>query len=190
MKKKIRKRISATIQAVNLNRKVGIQQSGVNMSYDFIEDCIYVDLKRVIQARLEMPQPVDLPEYIKALTLHELGHALDREALLTAMPRMIEIARIKRENEFVTRRKDIQLFSYDIEAHKMDIAFEKTAWGNARVLNAQYGIVSWSIFEQVENHSMSSYYGFYEKDLTDYKRLVAAERMQREASLTAIMHGN
>jgi len=177
VKKKIRKLITATIQAVDLKVKVGIQQSGVNMSYDFIEDCVYVDLKRVIKARLEMLQPVDLPEYIKALTLHELGHALDRDSLLTAMPRMIEIARIKRENQFVTRRKDIQLFSYDIEAHKMDIAFEKTAWDNARVLNAQYGIISWHAFEQVENHSMSSYYDFYEKDLTDYKRLVAAEKM-------------
>jgi len=187
MKKKILKLITETIKAVDLEMDVGVQQSGVNMSYDFIQNRVYVDLDRVVQARLEMLSPVHLREYIMTLTLHELGHALDRDALLDAMPRMIEIAKIKKEHQFINRREDLKLFAFDIEAHEMDISFEETAWDNARELNNQYGLLSLSVIEKVETHSMSSYFDFYEKDLTDYKRLIAAERMQRKTPIMSIV---
>lgn len=179
-KKKIRKLITTTIQAVDMKVATGVQKTGVNMSYDYIEDRVYVDCERVVQACEEIKGSINLNDYIKTLTLHELGHALDREVLLAAMPRMIEIAKIKRKHAFMERRENLKLFTMDIESHEMDIVFEETAWKYARELNEQYGIVREDIFKQVEEHSMASYFKFYEKDLINYKRLVAAERMEEE----------
>ncbi|WLV24989.1 integrase [Aciduricibacillus chroicocephali] len=177
-KKRIRKLIENTIKTVQMKVPTGIQRTGVNMSYDYIEDRVYVDCERVTKAHSEMKAPVLLEEYIKTLTIHELGHAIDRDSLLSSMNRMIEIAKLKRKHAFIERREKLELFSVDIEAHEMDIEFEKTAWNNARLLNKKYHVVSEEVFDQIEAHSMSSYMNFYEKDLITYKRLVAAERMK------------
>lgn len=183
-KKKIRKLIESTIKKVDMKVATGVQRTGVNMSYDYIEDRVYVDCDRVIKAHMEMKTSITIDVYIKTLTIHELGHAIDRESLLSSMNRMIEIAKLKRKHAFIERRERLELFSVDIEAHEMDIEFEKTAWDNARLLNKKYQIVSETVFDQIEAHSMSSYLNFYEKDLITYKRLVAAERMKDRTTVT------
>ena len=161
-----------------------MQSNGINMSYDFIENKVYFDPSRLQQALFEMDQPVTVQQYIQTLTLHELGHALDRQSLLDAMPKMIEIAKVKRKKRFVERREDLVLFAYDMQAHEMDLAFEETAWENAKKLNERLSLISWDVFERVETQGMASYRKLYEKDAMTYKKLLAASLMaEREAEI-------
>jgi hypothetical protein len=148
------------------------QSSGVNMSYNFILNYVGFDINRLQRAKNEMQAHITLEKYIKALTLHELGHAVDREALMDSLPRTIEIFKMKKNHSIHQRYQDNTLLAMLIEEHEMNIVFEETAWVNAQKMNRIYQIVDWDSFEKVKTHSLSTYKELYEKDLENYNRLV------------------
>ena len=69
------------------------------------------------------------------MTLHELGHAVDREALQASLPRTIEIFTMKKQHTLKEIYHQEQLLAMLIEEHEMNIQFEQTAWENAWMLN-------------------------------------------------------
>jgi hypothetical protein len=171
--KSIKQLIQSTVAAVQMDIRLKPDSSGVNMSYNFILDYVGFDTQRLQQARNEMQTHIPLDEYIKILTLHELGHAVDREALMDSLPRTMEIYEMKKKHPFHQQYEDLDLLEMIIEEHKMNILFEETAWLNAEELNRIYRIVDWYSFEKVKTHSLSTYQELYEKDLALYDRLVA-----------------
>ncbi|MBS4223504.1 integrase [Lederbergia citrea] len=177
-KKQIKKLIQATINSVEMNIEVRHQRTGVNMCYEFIKNYLIFDSKRLPKARMEMYNAVGLEVYIKAITLHELGHFLDREALLSSIPRMIELIKIKRKAPFRERKLNIDLFKADIEIHEMNYVFEESAWTNAEKLNRLYHVIDWECFEKVKFDSLLSYTACYNRDLLIYQQLAAKTNNQ------------
>jgi|GEM_PF-434685 len=184
-KKQLKNLICAVVAEVQMDAGVCEQSTGVNMSYDFIQNRVYFDFYRVQEARLEMDDPVSLEQYIRSLTIHELGHAMDRETLLASMPRMIEIAKVKRKHSFTERKERLDLFKTDIDSHEMEIGFEETAWKHAETLNRLYQIADWDSFHKVVAHSMKSYTKYYEKDLQTYRKLLIAARIAEKDGVAA-----
>lgn len=171
--KSIKQLIQSTVEAVHMDIRLKSDSSGVNMSYNFILDYVGFDTNRLRQARNEMQTHIPLDKYIKILTLHELGHAVDREALMDSLSRTMEIYSMKKSHPLRQQYENIDLLSMIIEEHEMNILFEKTAWVNAQAMNQIYSIVDWASFEKVKTHSLSTYKELYEKDLEIYNRLVA-----------------
>jgi len=174
MMKRIKQWIRSTADAVQMDTVMKRQQTGVNMTYDFIQDMVGYDLERLQKARREMKQPVSLETYVRTLTMHELGHAVDREALLASFDRTVEIFRMKKTYSAAEQRRNPDTFAMLIEEHEMNITFEETAWDNAEKMNRLYGIVDWNDFYNVKAHSLSTYKAYYEWDLHSYQRLVEA----------------
>ncbi|MBM7552596.1 integrase [Thalassobacillus pellis] len=180
LKKKIKKLIHTTVDQAGLHLPIRHKRTNINMSYDFIEDAIYFDIRRLVKARKEMTEIVPIEIYVQTLTLHELGHQLDREALLASIPRTIEILKAKRKHPMFERRKNINLFKIDMEAHEMDYTFEETGWENAEKLNRLHNIVEWDSFEKVKKNSLLTYTVFYNRDLLIYQQLL--KEQQEEAA--------
>lgn len=141
------------------------------MMYDFLKDEVIVDSKRVQKACNELPQPMLLETYIRVLTIHELGHAMDREALLKSLDRTKEVIAMKKQVAAEKRLTDFSLMKMIIEEHESDIAFEETAWANAAILNGFFNIVDGESFEKVRTHSLSTYQKQYDDDLIIYHGL-------------------
>jgi hypothetical protein len=167
--------IHSTMRAVGIEIEWKQNPSGVNMSYNFILNYIGYDVKRIEEAIKEMQAQVSLECYIKAFTLHELGHALDRKALLDSLTKTLEFYEMKKNHTIYEQYSDYNLLSMLIEEHEMNIAFEETAWANAKKLNMEYGIVDWDSFEKAKNHGMATYLKLYEKDLEVYNKLVSEQ---------------
>ncbi|WP_240033970.1 integrase [Planococcus salinus] len=146
------------------------------MSYDFIKHRVGVDVQRVQQANKELPAPLPLELYVKILTLHELGHALDRPALQASLPRTIEIYEMKKKHPLEEQYTHPELLAMRIEEHKMNIAFEEAAWANAREMNERYHLADQQSFEQVKVHSLQTYEKKYQRDLQLYVKLTAAQK--------------
>ena len=149
--------IQSTISAVNIDIELKQSLAGINMSYNFILDYIGYDVKRIKAAIQEMNTQVSLESYIKALTLHELGHAIDRKALMDSLSRTLEFFDMKKEYTISEQHSNYNLLAMLIEEHEMNIKFEETAWENAEKLNMEYGIVDWINFEKVKNHGIETY---------------------------------
>ncbi|MFB3170800.1 integrase [Neobacillus sp. 179-C4.2 HS] len=167
--------IHSTMRAVGIEIERKQNPTGVNMSYNFILNYIGYDVKRIEEAIKEMQAQVSLECYIKAFTLHELGHALDRKALLDSLTKTLAFYEMKKNHTIYEQYSEYNLLSMLIEEHEMNIAFEETAWANAEKLNMEYGIVDWDSFEKAKNHGMATYLKLYEKDLEVYNKLVSEQ---------------
>jgi hypothetical protein len=167
--------IHSTMSAVRIELELKQNHTGVNMSYNFILNYIGYDVKRIEEAIKEMQAQVSLECYIKAFALHELGHALDRKALLDSLTKTLELYEMKKNHTIYEQYSDYNLLTMLIEEHEMNIAFEETAWVNAEKLNMEYGIVDWESFEKVKNQGMATYLKLYEKDLEVYNKLVSEQ---------------
>lgn len=170
--------IQSTMRAVEIEIELKQNPTGVNMSYNFILNYIGYDVKRIEEAIKEMQVQVSLECYIKAFTLHELGHALDRKTLLDSLTKTVEFYEMKKNNTIYEQYSDYKLLTMLIEEHEMNIAFEETAWANAEKLNMEYGIVDWDSFEKVKNQGMATYLKLYAKDLQIYNKLVSEQTEQ------------
>lgn len=169
--KQIEQWIQSTIDITGIDIKLIHNPTGINMTYDFIKHHIGVDIKRVQEARKELELPISLEKYVNILTLHELGHACDRQALMASLPRTIEIYDMKKNHSLDEQYNNADLLAMRIEEHKMNIAFEETAWAYARKLNQQHTIADWNSFEKVKAHSLMTYKERYHRDLQIYKLL-------------------
>ncbi len=163
--------ISSTMDKVNMDVEIRKDCSGVNMSYNFIGHYIGFDEIRLIEAKEEMSFPISLESYIKILTIHELGHAIDRQNLMDTIDRTMEIFELKYHHtsqEIYTNR---ELLATIIEEHEMNIGFEITAWENAEKLNRQYGISDEITLQAVKDHSLSTYINLYNMDVALFHKL-------------------
>ena len=170
--KYIQEAISSVMKTVMIDLEIRPDRSGINMSYNFIGHYIGVDFGRLMSSWKEIQAPISLESYIKILTIHELGHAMDRPALLESLERTIEIFQTKKSysiSEIYTNR---ELFAMLIEEHEMNSTFEQTAWVNAERLNQRFSLISHSSFGLVKRHSLESYQIFYLEDLKLYEILL------------------
>ncbi|MFZ7947092.1 MULTISPECIES: integrase [Bacillaceae] len=170
--------IQSTLRTVGIEIELKHQLTGVNMSYNFILDYIGYDVKRIEEAIMEMQAPVSLKSYIHSFTLHELGHALDRKALLDSLPKTLEYYEMKKNHSISEQYSDTNLLAMLIEEHEMNIGFEETAWVNAEKLNKEFGIVDWASFEKLKNQGMDTYLQLYAKDLQRYNKLLSEQTEQ------------
>ena len=176
--KYIHQLISSTMQDVKMAVELKQDFSGVNMSYNFIGDYVGFDVKRLVEVINEMQLPISLELYIKIITLHELGHAIDRIALLDSLTRTLEIFDTKQSHSLYELYNDVNLLAMIIEEHEMNIVFEETAWRNAENLNRKFHIVDWENFDDVRAHSLLTYKNLYKQDLHLYEELVAEHTNQ------------
>lgn len=89
--------IKSVMDTVKINLELRQDHSGVNMSYNFIGNYIGVDFERLLSSWEETHTSISLESFIKVLTIHELGHAADRLALLESLERTIEIFQTKKD---------------------------------------------------------------------------------------------
>lgn len=164
-----------TIVAVGMELDVRSLKTGVNMMYDFIEHSVLVDTERLYKARNEMNGPVALDEYVRALTLHELGHALDRKALLASLPGTQEVIRLKKEHSRQELYGSMQLLKKLIDENDQDYQFEVTAWNNAERLNGMFHVVSNECLSHMKTHGLATYQQAFSQDRILYEGLAAAE---------------
>ncbi|WOV87163.1 integrase [Sporosarcina oncorhynchi] len=164
--------ITSTIRDVHMDVKLKHERTGVNMMYDFIKDEVLVDCERVQAACAELSEQMPLKTYVEVLTLHELGHALDREALLASLDLATERYEVKQLVITGKKATDLPYIEMLLEEHESDILFEKTAWNNAEMLNRFFQVVDWNCFETVKAHSMATYEALLHADLKLYEHLV------------------
>lgn len=164
--------IQRTMNVVELDVDVKHEQNGINMTYNFIYNYVGFDAERVEEAVQELPINVPLNVYITTFTLHELGHAIDRKALLDSLPVLIEIFEMKEKYSVEEQYSNSHLIEMLIEEHKMNIASEEVAWKNAEILNSKYHLVETDVFDKLKAHSLATYTDLYEEDLQAYNELV------------------
>lgn len=172
---KISNLIEATLATVGMDLEIRHEPCGINMSYNFILHYVGFDAKRISTAVKEVDPAVTLEQYVKAFTLHELGHALDREALLDSLPRTMEIYETKHSYSKDELYSSRELLALVLEEHTMNLEFEETAWKNAEKLNRIFGIVDWSVFEQIKQQGLITYQRAYRKDLKIHDRLLSSK---------------
>ena len=170
--------IHSVMQTVGLTVAIKQDHSGINMSYNFIGDYIGFDAKRLVEARNELMLPLPLEVYVKTITLHELGHAVDREALQASLPRTIEIFKMKKQHAKTEIYRNERLLSMIIEEHQMNIQFEETAWENACKLNNTLHLIDQKDFDYIKQHSLATYHKLYEQDLHVYHNLLSQPVLQ------------
>lgn len=170
--------IRSTMEAVEKDVELVKDNCGINMSYNFIRHHVGYDTSRLLEAVTELPTSISLEDYIKTITIHELGHALDRPALMDSLERTYEIFDIKNDHSINELYNNIDLLSIIIEEHKMNISFEETAWNNAEMLNNQFHLVDVHVFELIKQSSLASYVDLYEEDLAIFNQLVMEQSMQ------------
>lgn len=174
----IQQLIKSTMQAVGMEVELKQDNSGINMSYNFIGHYVGFDVNRLVEASEEMQLPISLELYIKIITMHELGHAIDRDALLNTLSRTLEIFDKKNSHSLYELYNNVDLLAMLIEEHEMNIVFEETAWENAKTLNKKFQIVDEESFKAVKAHSLLTYTELYEEDLHLYEGLVASQSVQ------------
>ncbi|QQZ09960.1 integrase [Heyndrickxia vini] len=176
--KQIHQWIQATIDTVGMDIELKQMHNGINMSYNFIFNNVGYDVKRVGEALTETKTPISPEAYIKALTIHELGHAVDRKALMNSLERTIEIFEMKKSYSLKEQYSDLKLLGMLLEEHLMNIDFEETAWANAENMNKKFSIVDWQSFDQVKAQGLATYHHLYQRDLTLYNKLLAGQSEQ------------
>ncbi|GKV68335.1 hypothetical protein NCCP2716_08330 [Sporosarcina sp. NCCP-2716] len=167
--------IRETMAAVSMELQIIESATGVNMMYDFIDHCILVDAERLHEARLEMEEPIELADYVRALTLHELGHALDRKALLASLPKTREIIELKREHTWDELSASMEWMKKLVDENDRDYVFEQTAWTNAARMNNMCRLVDKNCLSKMERHGLKTYEQVFLEDRIVYDGLAAAE---------------
>ncbi|MER2010234.1 MAG: integrase [Psychrobacillus sp.] len=169
--------IYSTIKATGLNTMLEEDHTGVNMSYNFITNVVSFDANRLVEAAGELPS-IPFDHYVKTITLHELGHAIDRPALDASLTRTLDYFDMRDQYSTKEIFKNPDLLGMLIEEHQMNIAFEETAWANAENLNEKLLLIDQNTFEMIKNHSLSTYINNYEEDLAVYKQLLEQTELQ------------
>lgn len=168
---KIKKMIATTMEAVEFPLQIVKQKSGINMSYNFIDHYVCYDPERIREAIHELMIPISLENYIAIFTMHELGHAMDRDALMQSIPKTLDIFKMKKNTPLKEQYSQSHLLAMIIEEHEMNISFEETAWANAEKLNEKYQLVDRAVFAQLKSHSLLTYQRLYEEDLKVYQQM-------------------
>lgn len=163
--------IYSTIKATGLITMLEEDHTGVNMSYNFITNVVSFDANRLVKAAGEL-SGIPFDQYVKTITLHELGHAIDRPALDASLTRTLDYFDMRDQYSTKEIFNNPELLGMIIEEHQMNIAFEETAWANAETLNQKLQFIDQNSFELIKKHSLSTYIRNYEEDLAAYKQLL------------------
>lgn len=169
--------IYSTIKATGLNTMLEEDHTGVNMSYNFITNVVSFDANRLVKAAGEL-STIPFDQYVKTITLHELGHAIDRPALDASLTRTFDYFDMRDQYSTKEIFNNPELLGMIIEEHQMNIAFEETAWANAEILNQKLQFIDQNSFETIKKHSLSTYIRNYEEDLAAYKQLLEQTELQ------------
>lgn len=169
--------IYSTIKATGLTTMLEEDHTGVNMSYNFITNVVSFDAHRLVEASRELPS-IPFDQYVRTITLHELGHAIDRPALDASLNRTLDYFDMRDQYSTKEIFKNPDLLGLIIEEHQMNIAFEETAWANAEILNQKLQFIDQNSFEMIKKHSLSTYIRNYEEDLEAYKQLLEQTELQ------------
>lgn len=169
--------IYSTIKATGLNTMLEEDHTGVNMSYNFITNVVSFDARRLVKAAGELSN-IPFDQYVKTITLHELGHAIDRPALDASLTRTLDYFDMRDQYSTKEIFNNPDLLGMIIEEHQMNIAFEETAWANAEILNQKLQFIDQNSFEMIKKHSLSTYIRNYEEDLAAYKQLLEQTELQ------------
>jgi hypothetical protein len=175
LEKEIRKMVRETLAAAGMDMEVRREHCGINMSYHFIFHYVGFDPIRIQTAIQETSPAVTLEQYVKTFALHELGHALDRQALLDSLDRTAEIYKMKQRHTKEEIYASADLLGMLVEEHVMNLKFEETAWNHAEHLNRVYAMVDWPVFRQLKKHGLLTYQTAYEKDLLLYEKMLSAQ---------------
>lgn len=165
--------IYSVMELLDFKLEVVENNRGINMSYNFIYHRLGIDFERVQLAKEELDLPVSLKTYIEVMTLHELGHAADREALLESLSWTIEVYNMKKAAPHDKHRTDPDLLNIIMDEQLMNLEFEKTAWNHAEAFNDQYQITDKKTFQSIRQHSLASYEKPYFQNLRLYEELLA-----------------
>ncbi|ARD47754.1 hypothetical protein SporoP37_06130 [Sporosarcina sp. P37] len=168
----IRQCIADVMKIVGMKEELREVHDGINMSYNFIGKYIGYDEERLHTAYEEMASLFSFETYVQTITLHELGHAIDLPALEASLARTIEIFTMKKSHTKEEILHTPELLKILIEEDEMNLAFEITAWKNARRLNSRYGVVNPADFHAIENTSLATYKTLYHKKLHAYRQLI------------------
>jgi hypothetical protein len=153
----IEKVIRETMIRVGVKREVRLERNGINMTYHFIHDYITFDPDRIPEAVAEQMRPVSLETYVAAITMHELGHALDRRALLAGLSLSREVYQMKKTAPPKVLERNPEYMAKVILEEEQSLVAEKTAWENAEELNRKYRVISELDFAAIRRQSLSSY---------------------------------
>lgn len=149
--------IRETMIRVGVTREVRLEKNGINMTYHFIHDYITYDSDRIPEAVAEQEHPVSLETYVAAITMHELGHALDRRALIAGLSLSREVYQMKATTPQKILERNADYRAKVILEEERNLLAEKTAWENAAELNRNYQLVSEQDFEAIKRQSLSTY---------------------------------
>lgn len=172
--------IISIMEKTNCQLDLVEHRKGINMSYNFITNQIGVDLERIQQARKELTIAVSLKTYTEVMTLHELGHAADRVALLESLPQTIMFYDLKKAAPRGTQYNDHVFLKTILDEQLMNIEFEKTAWNYAETMNNKYQFTDDTTFKAIRQHGLGSYEQPYLQNTQLYACLLADD-----AELTA-----
>lgn len=164
--------IADVIKTVKMDVPIRPMHDGINMSYNFIGKYIGYDEKRLHAAHAEMAAVYPFETYVQAITLHELGHAMDHEALEASLPKTMDIFTMKKSYPMSEIFQTPELLKVLIEEDEMNIVFEETAWNNASLMNVEYKLVDPLCFEAIRNSSLATYITLYDEDVRHYEKLL------------------
>ena len=165
--------IRETMDRVGMKEELREVHDGINMSYNFIGKYVGYDQQRLETSHTQYASCCSFEMYIKTMTLHELGHAIDLSALEASLARTIEIFTMKRSTTQEEIYRTPELLKVLIEEDEMNLAFEVTAWKNAAKLNEQYQIVNQTDFQKIESNSLETYQKLYCENLQSYNELLS-----------------
>lgn len=160
--------IEDTLSMIQLDIEVRLDTCGINMNYHFINNTIGYDPVRIVAAKKEIGFPITLTEYVQTFTLHEVGHALDREALLASLEDTVAVMKLHKKYPSYQLKTDPNLLKQIVKEDERNISYEKTAWNNARKLNKEYNVVNVDLFNKIETHSLQTYIDMYKESLVLY----------------------
>lgn len=158
----VRKQIVSTMQEVNVFKKINHIPNGINMTYNYLTDEISFDSKRIKQI-LERYPHISLEEYVTTFTLHELGHALDRENLLLSYDQTLEWYNLSKELTTDQKRNHAVYLELSHREDEANLNFEYVAWENATQLNNKYHLVPNHILNELKIDSLLTYQDKYER---------------------------
>lgn len=161
------------MDVVGMKEELREVYDGINMSYNFIGKYVGYDIERLEISHAEYASFCSFETYIKTMTLHELGHAIDLPALEASLARTIEIFTMKKSTMQEEMYDTPELLKVLIEEDEMNVAFEITAWENAAKLNEQYQLVNRADFQTIESNSLATYQKLYAENLLKFDELLS-----------------
>lgn len=167
--------IQYTMKTAGAEKELREVSDGINMSYNFVGKYVTFDRARLKVSHQELAPACPFEQFVQAITLHELGHAMDQEALDASLARTMEIFTMKKSYPMRKIFQTPELLSMLIEEDEMNIGFETTAWDHAALMNEAHQLVEPEYFEVIRKNSLKTYEDLHKEGLDAYERLTSVQ---------------